>query len=272
MPRRIVALAGSTHPGPAVAVTVVAVVLAVGAGLDPWRIVLLGLAVAANQASVGLSNDAIDADRDIAVGRRDKPVARGDIARSTVWRTALISAIVAVALTLPLGLPATVAHAVFIASAWSYNLGVKNTAVSVVPYIVSFGILPLVVTLAASPPAPAAWWAIGVGALLGIAAHLANVLPDLDDDRRTGVRGLPHRLGARGSGLLTWGVLLLAATLLVAGPGVTPVGLAGLALNAVIAASGTALVLTRPPSRTLFRLIIAAALVDVVLLAIAGPF
>ena len=124
---------------------------------------------------------------------------------------------------------------------------------------------------AASPPALAAWWAIGAGALLGIAAHLANVLPDLDDDRRTGVRGLPHRLGTRASGLLTWVVLLLAAILLVGGPGVTPLGIAGLGVNAVIAASGAALVLTRPPSRTLFRLIITAALVDVVLLAIAGP-
>ena len=42
------------------------------------------------------------------------------------------------------------------------------------------------------------WWAtLGLGAMLGVGAHLVNALPDLADDEATGVRGLPHRLGAR---------------------------------------------------------------------------
>src|SRR3712207_7375206 len=32
---------------------------------------------------------------------------------------------------------------------------------------------------------------------LGVGAHLLNVLPDLEDDAATGVRGLPHVLGPR---------------------------------------------------------------------------
>ena len=68
---------------------------------------------------------------------------------------------------------------------------------SVLPYIVSFGLLPLIVTLALPTPTTAALWAMGMGALLGVAAHFTNVVPDLDDDRRTGVRGLPHLLGPR---------------------------------------------------------------------------
>lgn len=273
MPRyRIVSLLRSTHPGPAVAVTVVAIVLGFAVGLDPWRIALLGLAVLANQFSVGLSNDWIDAERDAAVGRRDKPVARGWISAAAVRNGAFAAAAAAILLTLPLGLPATLAHAVFVVSAWGYNLGLKGTALSVLPYVVSFGLLPAIATLSLPNPEPAAGWATALGALLGVAAHFANVLPDLDDDRVTGVRGLPHRLGGRVSGVVTYLVLGVASVVALLGPGGAigwPQWL-GLAVGAAIAAVGIILVLTRPPSRLLFQLIIVAALLDVIQLAFAG--
>ncbi|WP_349897073.1 UbiA family prenyltransferase [Parafrigoribacterium soli] len=268
----VVSLLLSTHPGPAIAVTVVAVVLGMAVGLEPWRVVLLGLAVLANQFSVGLSNDWLDAERDAAVGRRDKPVARGWISTRAVRGAAFATAAVAIALTLPLGLPATLAHAVFILSAWGYNLGLKSTALSVLPYVLSFGLLPLIATLALPTPGVAAGWAMTLGALLGVAAHFANVLPDLEDDRVTGVRGLPHRLGGRVSGIVTYLVLAAASVVALRGPR-GPVGwlqFAGAAIGIAIAVAGIALVVTRPPSRLLFQLIILAALIDVAELALAG--
>ena len=205
--RKVAALALSTHPGPSVAVSLIAVVLGFGVGLDWWRLLLLGLAFLVGQASVGLSNDWIDADRDRAVGRGDKPVASGRIGATVVRNAAFVSALVAVALTIPLGWRATVVHAAFIISAWSYNAGLKGSVISVAPYIVSFGLLPLIVTLCLPQPALASPWALVAGALLGVAAHFANVLPDLDDDRATGVRGLPHRVGPRAAGLVIAGAL-----------------------------------------------------------------
>jgi 4-hydroxybenzoate polyprenyltransferase len=270
MRNKALALALSTHPGPGLAVTVMAVVLGFGVGLDPVRLVLLGLAVLANQVSVGLSNDWIDADRDRAVGRTDKPVAQGHIGVGAVRAAAWISAALSILLTLPLGIAATVVHAVFIASAWSYNAGLKKTPLSVLPYIVSFGLLPAVVTLSRSDPRFASPWALGVGALLGIAAHFANVLPDLEDDRATGVRGLPHRLGRRVVSILTYVVLLLAAVLEFTGTGAfafLPAAI-GLALNVVIAIVG--ITIASRPTRWHFRFIIVAAIVDVVVLALAG--
>jgi len=254
-------------------VTAITFVLGVGLGMDAWRLALLVVAVLANQASVGLSNDWIDAERDRMVGRRDKPVARGWIEPATVRTVAIVTALAAIALTIPLGWGATITHTVFIASAWAYNAGLKNSIVSVLPYIVSFGLLPLLVTQSLADSGTAAWWAMASGASLGVAAHFANVLPDLDDDRRTGVRGLPHRLGRRAAGVSTYIVLLGASVLVVFGPAGTPgtVGWIGFGVIALIAVAGTVLVLTRPPSRLLFQLIIAAALVDVVLLAVAGP-
>ena len=273
---RIVSLLFSTHPGPSAAVTVVTIVLGIAVGLDPWRVALLGLAMLFDQFSVGLCNDWIDAERDAAVGRRDKPVARGWISASAVRNAAFVAAALAIILTVPLGWLAALTHLVFLVSAWAYNLGLKRTPASVLPYVVSFGLLPAIVTLARPEPAGAANWAILLGALLGVAAHFANVLPDLDDDAATGVRGLPHRMGRRASGIATYLVLATASAIAFAGLGGIGSGgagwlqLVGLILTLGIAAVGILLVLMRPPSRLLFRLIIAAALVDVALLATAG--
>jgi 4-hydroxybenzoate polyprenyltransferase len=271
MPRTAVALALSSHPGPSVAVSAVATVLGIAVGLDPLHVAVLGVAFLLGQVSVGFSNDWIDAERDRTVGRTDKPVAAGRVTVGTVRAASFLSAAAAILLTLPLGWLATLAHTVFIVSAWTYNLGLKNTPVSVVPYIVSFGLLPMIATLALPVPTIAAFWAVALGALLGIAAHFANVLPDLDDDARTGIAGLPHRIGRTASGVVIWISLAAGGVAAFFGPvgDKTVVQWIGLALTLLLAAS-IAVVLRRPPTRLLFQLIIAAALVNVVLLSFSG--
>jgi 4-hydroxybenzoate polyprenyltransferase len=268
---RLRALALSTHPGPAAAVTLITVLLGIAGGLEPVRVVLLGLVMALDQISVGLSNDWIDAGRDRAVGRTDKPVARGDVSTTLARNVAFGAALASIALSIPLGWPALVAHAVFLLSAWAYNAGLKGTVISVLPYVVSFGALPAIVTLAAAQPALAPGWTIAAGALLGAGAHFANVLPDLDDDARTGIRGLPHRLGRVGSLVVTWLTLLAAAASLAVGIGLnTPIGVAGLGIAAAIAVAGLVLGMRRAPTRVLFRLVILAAVLDVIMLVIGG--
>jgi 4-hydroxybenzoate polyprenyltransferase len=272
---RAAALVRSTHPGPAAAVTVVAVLLGLAVGLEPWRVAVLGVAILFDQVSVGLSNDWIDAERDRAVGRSDKPVALGQIGARTVRNTALAAAVVGVLLTLPLGVPATIVHLVTLVSAWAYNAGLKNSPLSVAPYVVSFGLLPSIASLARPTPVLPAWWVFAAGALLGIAAHFANVLPDLEDDRRTGIQGLPHRLGLRPSILITWAALLLGAVAVTVGvaegPGGLPIfAVVGLLISSVISILGTVLALRRGVGRWLFRLVILAALVDVAMLVLAG--
>ena len=268
----VLALLLSTHPGPSLAVSAIVAVLGISVGLEAWRVAVLGIAFLLGQFSVGLSNDWLDASRDRAVGRQDKPVATGDIGIPTVRVAAFMTAAAAFALTLLLGIPATIAHLMFMIAGWSYNLAFKRTVLSVLPYIVGFGVLPLVVTLSIPKPAIAAGWALGAGALLGVAAHFANVLPDLDADRTTGVVGLPHRIGQRGSGVVTFLALAAASGLVLFGPGTAlgPVHWVALGLATVIVIIGVTLVLTRPPSRLPFQLVILAALVAVVSLALAG--
>jgi 4-hydroxybenzoate polyprenyltransferase len=267
--RAPIALLMSCHPVPAAAVTAVAFTLAVAVGLEPWRVAVVTLAFALNQLSVGWSNDWIDADRDRLTGRRDKPVASGEIAVGTV-RTAAFAALAAsVLVAFLVGPAAGFAHLAFVLSAWSYNAGLKSTALSVLPYIVSFGLLPAVVTLAAPVPQLATWWAVLAGSLLGVAAHFTNVLPDLEDDSRTGVRGLPHRLGLRAAGTSAFAALALGAVVVALGTG-GPVAIAGCLVVLAVAAWGIVLVLTRRISRRLFVLVLVAALVLVAMMAAGG--
>ena len=267
------ALLRSSHPGPTVAVTLIASALSVGVGLEPWRITVVTLMVLCNQLSIGLSNDWLDATRDRRNGRRDKPIANGEVSSSIVARTALSLAAASVALSLLLGPLAAIAHALFLASGWLYNVGLKSTTASVIPYIVGFGSLPAIVTLAGDPPQLAQAWALAAGALLGIAAHFSNVLPDLDDDSATGVRGLPHRLGVRPSGFVIAASLIAAPLTIVFGPGseVTFVSFVGLTLTIVLAVTSVVLVIRNTMKRMLFRLSIAAALINVALLLLSAP-
>ncbi|MFC4555123.1 UbiA family prenyltransferase [Georgenia faecalis] len=260
--RTLVALARACHPAPTVAVTTLAAGLGVAAGLGPARTALLGLAVLAGQLTIGWTNDLLDAERDRRVGRASKPVATGDVAARTVVVATGAALAVSVVASLALGVRPGLVHLVLlVGSGWAYNLGLKATALSWLPYAVAFGALPAVAWLAV--PAPVPGWMVAVGALLGVGAHILNVLPDLEDDATTGVRGLPHRLGARAGRVVAVVVLLAGSVVAVLGPaGPTPawgwVVLAGVAaLAAVAVAVG---------GKAPFRIAMLIAVVNVVVL------
>ena len=119
----------------------------------------------------------------------------------------------------------------------------------------------------ADAPRGPAWWLVAAAAALGVGAHLLNTLPDLADDERTGVRGLPHRLGERVSRLLAAGLLLAAScSPRSARPARRPPG-SGWRWSP---SSGSPVVAAVGRGRVPFQAAIAVALVDVVLLVAAG--
>jgi 4-hydroxybenzoate polyprenyltransferase len=265
------ALALATHLGPTVAVTTVATLLAVAAGLPAGRAALVCVAVLAGQASIGWSNDWLDADRDRAVARADKPVVQGAVQPGRLRSAALIAAVLAVVLSLILGVVPGLLLLVLVASGWAYNAGLKRTAASLLPYVTGFGALPAGVVAAAPGTPIAPWWLVTAGGALGAAAHLANVAPDLEDDLATGVRGLPHRLGARVSAVTAALLLGVASVVLVLGPDgpPTPAGRVGLAL-AVPAVAVAALAGTARFRRLAFPVVMLLTVLDVVLLVVGG--
>ncbi|HEX6756490.1 MAG TPA: UbiA family prenyltransferase [Mycobacteriales bacterium] len=263
-------LVRATHPEPTVAVTAVSAALAAAVGRGVAGTLAATAAVLAGQLSVGWMNDYLDRDRDVRSGRADKPVATGRLGPATV-RTAMLAAAVAVVpLSLLSGPVAGCLHLAAVASAWSYNLRLKATPFSVVPYAVSFGLLPAFLT-AGLPGHPVVGWLVAAGALLGAGAHFANVLPDIEDDLATGVRGLPHRLGPPGSRLAAAGLLLAASVVLALGPPGPP-GLLGVGAVAVAlaCAAGIAVLGRRPGSRATFLGVLVVAVVDVGLLLASG--
>lgn len=256
------ALLRAAHGGPALAVVLLALLLGVAADLPPGRLALVGLAVLAGQLSVGWSNDLIDLPRDRAVGRSDKPIPAGEVEERTVLLACVAAAVAVVPLSLACGVVAGLVHLVVVASAWSYNLGLKSTVWSWLPYAVSFAALAAFVSLAGGDAPP--WWWPTAGALLGVGAHLVNVLPDLADDAATGVHGLPHRLGARRLPVVATAVLATGSVVVVLGAGLTRVSVLGLGVVAVLA-----LVALRGTGRTPFLAAVAIALVDVALLVLS---
>jgi len=269
--RTLRALALATHLGPTVAVTTVATLLAVAAGVPGGRAALVCAAVLAGQASIGWSNDWLDADRDRAVARADKPVVQGAVQPSVLRTAALLAALAAVVLSLALGLVPGLLLLVLVASGWAYNAGLKRTVASVVPYVTGFGALPAGVVAAAPGTPLAPWWLMAAGGALGAAAHVANVAPDLEDDLATGVRGLPHRLGARISAGL--GALLLGAAslLLVLGPEGSPSAAGWVGLGLAAPAVAVAALAGTPRFRRLaFPAVMLLTVLDVVLLVLGG--
>src|SRR5690625_1512649 len=137
--RTALALARASHPAPTVVVTLLAALLAAGAGHRPGGVALVGLAVLAGQLSIGWSNALLDADRDRAVGRRDKPLVVGELTGRTL-RVALVVTVLACAgLSLALGPPAALAPPVLVGAGWAYSLGGKGTAASWLPSVIAFG-------------------------------------------------------------------------------------------------------------------------------------
>ncbi|MFE9811612.1 UbiA family prenyltransferase [Streptomyces sp. NPDC005227] len=267
---RVAGLIGSCHPGPVVAVTALTTALAATAGQSAARCVLTALATLTGQLSVGWCNDAFDAHRDLAAGRRGKPVVDGTVRVGEVWVAAFVALALCAPLSLACGLLAGAVHLTGVAAAWAYDLRLKATVWSWLPYAVGFAALPAFVALGLPGRPWPAWWAVTAGALLGIGAHLGDVLPDIRGDLAIGVRGWPHRLGPDGARLLLPVPLVAASATLVLGPAGPPGGrgIAALALAALVAVTGT--LLGRRRERAAFAAAVAVAVVDVALLLVRG--
>jgi len=267
------ALVAASHPLPSVAVTAFAVAVSSAAGRAPAGVLVTGLAVLAGQLSIGWSNDLLDRGRDVAAGRSDKPLATGAADPETVRLATGLAVVACVPLSLASGLLAGTVHLVAVSGGWAYNLGLKRTWASPVPYAVSFALLTCFVTLGldGSPwPQP---WAVAAGALLGVGAHFLNVVPDVADDLAEGVRGLPQRIGARASAVTGAVLMAAAAALVVLGPDGPVPWWAWLGLGAALGTATAAAVAGRRPrarASAPFLFAVATAAVTILLVICRG--
>jgi 4-hydroxybenzoate polyprenyltransferase len=188
------------HPAPALAVTALSGALALilaregGGPVEVAAVALITVSVAGSQVFTGATNDLADQARDASL-RLEKPLPAGELSASAaLWVAAGGLAIQVVTsnrlgtLPLVLGLAAST-------SALVYNLWLSRTPLSVLPYVVSFGLLPLWVASGVGVPLERVAPAVLLVAPFAAAAHLANTLRDFDLDAAVGSECLAQVLG-----------------------------------------------------------------------------
>jgi 4-hydroxybenzoate polyprenyltransferase len=201
------------HPAPTAAVTALSgalgaiLLVQAGHGLDSswgWTVA----AVAGSQIFVGATNDLIDRARDEAAGRLSKPLAAGDLSPGAALWIASGGLGLQLAASLQIGSAALGFGLLAVVSALVYNIWLSRTPWSVVPYLVSFGVLPLWVASGVGVPLERVAVAPLLVAPFAAAAHLANVLRDFDADAALGSRNLAQVLGRPTAHRLAWGLAM----------------------------------------------------------------
>lgn len=201
------------HPAPTAAVVAVSLalgsILAAQAGLPPFgpRTVLTALAVLGSQILTGAVNDWADRTRDALV-QPEKPIPAGQLTPGAAVGVAVVGAGLQVAASVPLGLAPTTLGLIAAASAVAYSLWLSGTPVSVLPYLVSFGLLPLWVAAGVGVPLERVAVAPLLIAPFAAAAHLANTARDFDADAAVGRRNLSQVLGRRTALIVAWALAI----------------------------------------------------------------
>ena len=227
---------------------------------------LLALAILGNQLAVGWSNDYLDRETD-RQHQRDKPIVAGRLSPRPLGTATLFALFISITCGALLGPLALTYLLIGTAAGLSYNLGLKDTRLSWLPYVVAFSVLPFFAWAALDVFRPGLLWLLPIALPLAPVAHVANALPDIAADTDAGRRGLAVALGRPASlifvGLgLALPVLLLALSLPFLQYNL-PALIATLLLFAV-AVAGAAACYLRRRDRAAFRLISLACLAFVV--------
>lgn len=251
----MLALLKASHFGPTIAVTTVSFLLATSLWWEgPALIIAFGVFL--GQLLVGFTNDLNDYSDDLKHNRLSKPLVSGEIT-TTKLRSA-IKVVIPFTILLnilgPLGIKGGLIYLFGVGMGVSYNFYFKSTLLSPIPYALAFAALvsSIIVSTDRTPPL----WFITAAALLGVAAHFANVLKDIDQDLASKIKGLPQHIGKKGSRLVT-SLLLITATFILHS--------ANSNLLLLIIGLVFALITSIAPNKIIFKSLMITAVVDVIM-------
>ncbi len=209
------------------------------------------------QLLVGWSNDLKDYPDDLKHNRRAKPLVAGQLKEGQLLDAVKIVGPIAVIFNLfgPLGFRGGAIYLFGVGMGVAYNFYFKSTILSALPYALAFAALVSSLVIATDRIAP--FWLISAGALLGVAAHFANVLKDLDQDLSSGIKGLPQRLGKKSSRVICSTLLISTTLLLHFTVGNTPLLVIGLITAAITSFASDSLI---------FKFLMITVVIDLILL------
>lgn len=234
------------HPAPAAAVVAISAALGVilvgqaGIAYDV-RLLLIVVSVAGSQVATGAINDWVDRERDARAGRR-KPIPDRELDARLVAAIGIAGLVVQLTTSAALGLTTLGLAGAVSVSAQLYNVALSRTPLSVLPYLVSFGLLPAWIAVGVNVPFERVATATVLVIPFAAAAHLANALLDFDTDAAEGSRDLAQVLGRRTSRLIAGGLAMGVGVVVAAGFALAtrgqPIGFALGAAGVVAVAQG----------------------------------
>lgn len=188
----------AAHFGPTMLVTTIAFLLSL-TQFSFFGSLSVAIAIFFGQLVVGWTNDLIDYPLDKAAHRMNKPLVAGSISPKVLRISICFGLLTAFVISIasPLKATGTALHFLGILSATLYNVKLKSTIFSPLPYAFSFGVMPWAIYLSAGTQPPL--WLYVCFILFAAAFHFLNVLKDLEWDVSQQVLGLPQRLGRAGS-------------------------------------------------------------------------
>lgn len=222
---------------------------------------VIALTVFCGQLVVGWTNDLVDLPLDQKEGRTNKPMVDGKLSPITVKRATWVALVFVTLFSLfgPMGIIGGLVHLLGVGSGVAYNFYFKSNRLSFLPYAISFAALPASITLSRGDT-PQLWLLIS-GSCLGLSAHFANVVKDMERDRAAGIMGLPQILGSQKSTALS-GILLFLVSIQL-------FFVTKSILLLILGAIGFSLLLL--PAKFRFIAVMALALLDVVAVVSAMP-
>ncbi|HVL53109.1 MAG TPA: UbiA family prenyltransferase [Vitreimonas sp.] len=183
------------HPFPIVVDAGATFAIAIVAGADPGTAVRLAGGMLALQAAIGALNDVVDAPRD--AGRKPgKPIPAGLVSTRAAGAVCLAAALVGLLLSLPSGLPTVGVAVAILCIGAIYDLRLKGTPWSWVPFASGIPLLPVYAWLGAVGSLPALFVVLLPAAFAaGAALAIANALADVERDEAAGVTSIAAHLG-----------------------------------------------------------------------------
>ena len=166
------------------------------AGALPVDALRLGVAMTSIQIAIGGVNDLVDAPAD-AIAKPAKPIPSGLVPARAARLLAMIAGGVAVVLSISSGWGTVALGLVCLAVGLTYDLALKGTAWSWLPFAVGIPLLPVFAWYGAVGMLPAPFAVlIPTAVAAGAALAIGNAIADLERDEASGVTSIATALGA----------------------------------------------------------------------------
>ena len=214
------ALIRLAHPLPTALNAAVAAGLTAAAGGSSDQALLAVITMLGVHTSIGALNDLLDRRTDL--GRAEKPLATGEVSERTARTVIATGAAIGLGAASMLGALSLQIAALGATLGYLYDVGLKRTWASLLPFACGVALIPLFAWSAAGHEPPLHILLLSVAAIPGGSAlALQNALADFSLDAAAGTRGVVVRIGER-SARVAAAALHLVAWLIVGGSGAAP--------------------------------------------------